>query len=192
MKIITKNQKAFTLLEMTIALGIFVILFTLTLGIYSYAIKAQQKALQMSKLQREAQLFMEIMAKKVRSSRIDYDFYGGSVDPTNGETELALLDNSNNPTVFRITNEGYLESCIENCGTQNYMNDESFFSLPSSDVAVDEMMFYIEPSVNPFDIESPPSQFPQATIMINLKNSSFGNEYNLRIQQTIPQRLPGI
>lgn len=181
-----KNQSAFTLLEMTIALGIFVILITSTLGIYSYSIKAEQRTIQISKLQKEAQLIMEIIAKKIRSNRVDYTYYGGSVDGAGGETVLALLDKSNQQTVFRLHNNS-IEVCIEDCGLE-----ENFNALPASDVIVDDLKFFISPARNPFSLDAPPVEFPKVTAVITLKNTRAGVTRNLFVQQTLPQRLPGI
>ncbi len=180
------NNQGFTLLEMTIALGIFVILFTLTLGIYSASIKAKERTVQTSKLQKEAELIMETLAKKIRSSRLNYDYYqpGGVQTP---EDQLALFDQFNNEVVFRhnIANDS-LEVCVLNCATGG-----SFNAIPSSEVKIDELNFFIVPTTDPFNLNQPPSQYPKITVIIHLSHTASGNTQSLKLQQTIPQRLSG-
>jgi len=180
-----QKQRGFTLLEMTVSLGIFIILFTLTLGIYSQSLKAEQRTIQMSKLQKESQLIMEVIAKKIRSSKIDYDYYGGSVNISDGESQLALLDKSDYQTVFRLGG-GSIEVCIEDCQPNGV-----FTSIPATDVAITSLVFFITPASNPFSLDAPPTEFPKVTMVINLQNTSGANTRNLFVQQTIPQRLAG-
>ena len=179
---IKQNNHGFTLLEMTIALGIFVILFTLTLGVYSYALKAEQRTIQISKLQKEAQFIMEIIAKKVRSGRIDY------TNPINldGSSPLALYDSSGNPTVFKFEDEK-IKVCIIDCSV-----DDNFFSIPPTDVYVSDLKFFIDPLTNPFiSINEAPESFPKVTVVLDLANNRAGVIRHLIVQQTIPQRLSG-
>lgn len=180
------KERGFTLLEITIALGIFVILFTLTLGIYAASLKAEQRTIQMSKLQKEAQLIMEVVAKKIRSSKINYNYYGGTVDTINGEDSLALLDRSNNQVVFRLGLDS-IEVCSSDCQGTGIFN-----AIPAQDVKVTSLVFFIKPASNPFSLDAPPSEFPKVTMVMNLETEKGGVKQDLSIQQTVPQRLGGI
>ncbi|NMC51608.1 prepilin-type N-terminal cleavage/methylation domain-containing protein [Candidatus Kuenenbacteria bacterium] len=180
-----QKQKGFTLLEMTIALGIFVVLFTMTLGIYNYSLQAEQRTIQISKLQKEAQFIMEIVAKKIRSGKVNYSFYNNNINQE-GVTTLALLDSGGNETVFKFEDNN-IKVCITNCSLSG-----NFFAIPPADVSVSDLKFYITPASNPFaDINVAPTQFPKVTIILDLKNIRAGQERHLSIQQTIPQRLAG-
>jgi len=180
------SNSGFTLLEMVIALGIFVILFTLTLGIYSYALKAEQRTIQMSKLQKEAQLVMETIAKKIRNSRISYDYYGGSLNSP--ESTLALIDRSGNLIAFKLdSNSNSIAVCTgSECNSQN-----DFYPIPAGSVEVSELKFYITPASNPFSLNDPPDQYPKITVVMFLQNTQGSIERQLAIQQTIPLRLAG-
>jgi type II secretory pathway pseudopilin PulG len=181
------NHFGFTLLEMIIALGIFIILFSLSLGIYSYSLKAEQRTIQISKLQKEAQLIMEVLAKQIRSSKIDYSYYGGSVDTLNGESELALLDINNNQTVFRFNSANHsLDVCSQDCGGAGI-----FTAIPAEQISVNNLVFFISPASNPFSLSAPPTEFPRVTVVINLRNLRGAFVQDLIVQQTIPQRLAG-
>ncbi len=185
------QQAGFTLLEMTVSMGVFLILFTLTLSIYSSTLSTERQSVQLSKLQQEAQLIMEIIAKKIRTGKVNYDFYTlNQVDSVNGEIELALLDEYGNATVFRYNNNS-LEVCTESCGTQAAPNDSNFNVIPASDVVINNLKFYITPSNNPFTTTNQNPEFPKVTIVINLENTTGGSTRNLIIQQTVPQRLAG-
>lgn len=181
------QNSGFTLLEMVIALGVFIILFSLALGIYSYSIKAEQRTIQVSKLQKEAQLIMEIMTKQIRRCKIDYEYYGGSVDTLNGESELALLDRNNNPVVFSFNStDQTIEVCTEDCSGSGI-----FTPIPSQDIFINSLNFFISPATNPFSLSAPPSELPTVTIVMDLINTRAGSTQNLLVQQTIPQRLGG-
>ncbi len=188
-KLSKKNNDGFTLLEITVAMGVFVILFTLTLGIYSATLKTERRAIQMSKLQKEAQLIMEVLAKKIRTNKINYDFYtSNQVDTINGESYLALLDNVNNETVFRL-NANSIEVCTTNCGSES--SPGAFNAIPATDVLIDSLTFFITPSTNPFNNPTSYPEFPKTTVVVDLQNTIGGATRSLLIQQTIPQRLGG-
>lgn len=185
-KQIINSKEAFTLLEMVISMGIFIILFTLILAIYSYMLKAEQRTIQISKLQGEAQLLMEIITKKVRNTRLDYDYVGYSTGITYPEDELALLDKVGNLIVFKLK-EGSLNVCSQG----DCVNDSDFYSIPPQDIFITGLDFFISPLVNPFSLDNPPTEYPRVTIVMNLQNTQGVSVRNLAIQQTIPQRLGG-
>jgi len=186
------NSQGFTLLEMTIALGVFIILFTLTLSIYSSTLKAESRSIQISRLQKEAQLIMEVLAKKIRTNKINYSFYTPTeqVDTTNGEDYLALLDAQDNPTVFRFADNS-LQVCTESCGTKSAPVADNFNSIPASDIVINNLTFFITPATDPFSNPSQVPQYPKTTVVIDLINTLNGISRNLTIQQTIPQHLAG-
>ncbi len=186
------NSQGFTLLEMTVALGVFIVLFTLTLGIYSSTLKAESRSIQISRLQKEAQLIMEVLAKKIRTHKINYNFYTPSeqVDSVNGEAYLALLDEQDNPTVFRFANNS-LEVCTQDCGTKTVPVNNNFNPIPASDISVDNLVFFITPSSDPFVNFNQSPEFPRTTVVIDLLSDLNGVSRHLLVQQTIPQRLAG-
>lgn len=186
------QQAGFTLLEMTVSMGVFLVLFTLTLSIYSSTLNTERQSVQLSKLQKEAQLIMEIIAKKIRTGKVDYDFYTplSQVDSVNGETELALLDKYGNPTLFRYNNNS-LEVCTLECGTQSAPNNDNFNVIPASDIIINSLTFFIVPATNPFTTNNQNPEFPKVTVVVNLENTIGKATRNLIIQQTVPQRLPG-
>ena len=186
-RLFSSNNHGFTLLEMTVSLGIFIILFTLALGIYSYTLKAEQRTVQISKLQNEAQLIMEFLANTIRRSKVDYAYYGGSVDPNNGEDTLALLDKNGQQIVFYYNSTGEtLQVCTQDCSGSG-----SFISIPSQEVTIQILIFFISPASDPFSLSAPPSEFPRITVVIKLRISKGNVNQDLLIQQTIPQRLAG-
>lgn len=183
-----RRQAGFTLLEMIIAMGIFVIMFTITLGIYSYALKAEQKTIQFSKLQKESQLIMEVVAKKIRYSEVDYDWYNnGSGEPLEAvENSLALLDKYSNRTVF-----SHIDNNISVCNNSDCLLEEDYYPISAQNITVTELDFYIDPLTSPFSLNNPPIKYPKITIVMNLRHTHGSLTRDLRVQQTIPQRLSG-
>jgi len=183
-----KNKAGFTLLEMVIAIGIFVIFFILVLGIYSYSLRAEQSSTQLSKLQKEAQLIMEILTKKIRTSKVYYDYYGGDIPVIDDYVEtLALIDKNNDITVFALK-----DSSIAVCSYGSCVNDEDFSVIPAQSVTVSSLRFFISPTDNPFSMDAPPTAYPKITIVIDLRHTQGDDERNLLIQETVPQRLGGL
>ena len=185
----SSQQSGFTLLEMTVALGIFVILFTLTLGIYSYSIRAEQRTIKISKLQKEAQLIMEILVKQIRSSKVDYQYYidNAIINIDAGTNILALQDKNGNQTIFRFNAaDETLEVCVVNCSAGGI-----FTAIPPQDVLIQDLTFFINPATNPFSLSAPPTEYPRVTTAMNLRNATGHATEDLLVQQTIPQRLAG-
>jgi hypothetical protein len=140
-------------------------------------------------------LVMEVIAKKIRSSKIDYNYYGGTVDSANGEDTLALLDNRGEPTIFRFRADSTaqtIEVCTELCGSQSSPNNGNFVAIPARDVLITDLKFFITPATNPFSLDHAPDKYPSVTIVINLQNTIIGQTRNLVLEQTIPQRLGGL
>ncbi|MFH1890918.1 MAG: hypothetical protein ABIJ91_05150 [Candidatus Kuenenbacteria bacterium] len=181
------NLTGFTLLEMVIAMGIFIILFISVLGIYSYSIQAEQRSTQLSKLQKEAQLIMEVLAKKIRTSKVYYDYYGGSIPTDEDYVEtLALIDKNNDITVFVLKDES-----IGICGQGACALDEDFSTIPAQDITITSLKFFISPTADPFSLDNPPTAYPRITTVINFRHIQGKYQRDLLVQQTVPQRLGG-
>ncbi len=172
------DNRGFSLMEVIVAMGVFAVIVGSSLGIFSLVVRSQRQALLKAKIQREAQLIMEVMVKKVRTSRIDYQYYtSGIVNPLN---ELALLDVNDDRTVFA------LDSINKNIVLT--LNNNAPVVMNSSDVQVDDLRFYIEPTTNPLQGGSFPDNQPRVTIIIKISAQDIGKYASMTVQQTIPQR----
>lgn len=65
-----KKNKGYTMIELLVALSIFVIVVVVVLGLFSTAIKGQRKVISQQNVQENARFLLEFMAKEIRMSTI--------------------------------------------------------------------------------------------------------------------------
>lgn len=172
------HNKGFSLMEVIVAMGVFAIIVGTSLGIFSAIVKAQRQVSLKTKAEREAQLIMEIMVKKIRTSRIDYSYYtSGIVNPV---SELALIDINDDRTVFSLD--------ADNKNLILTLNNNVPTIVNSTDVQIDDLKFYIEPPTNPFSGGNFPSKQPKVTIIIKIGSFNIDKYASITVQQTVPQR----
>jgi len=180
------SGRGFTLVELIVSMGLFVMITTVGLTIYTSTIRAQRFTVALNRLQRDMQIAMTIMTKSIRSSSIDYrpsGFYEGAVDPLGeGEDVLALIDRDQVETWFRMDNEAV---AVRQGASGTYA------PITSSATVVQELKFYITPSTDPFTNPSQlPSEQPKVTIVF--RGASRDHlDAPLTVQQTIHQRSGG-
>jgi type II secretory pathway pseudopilin PulG len=76
------KQFGFTLIEMAVALGIFMLLITAVMRVYTNGFNSQKHALEMQALQRDGSYIMEVISREVRMAQ--------SVSNTAGSTSTLL------------------------------------------------------------------------------------------------------
>ena len=183
-----KSNSGFTLMEILISMSIFVIFTLAILSIHSFTLRASQKTLAANRIQGEAQLIMESLAKKIRTSRVNYDYSGYAGGIGSYEEELSIVDLSDTEYVFFLEDES-LKVKIKESGAVEY-NDP--YAIPTTLVSVDVLKFIIQPTTSPFDIDTPPETQPRVTMVITFSSIKAGQTASLTVQQTIPQLSGGV
>lgn len=180
------EQHGFTLMEVLVSISIFVLIALSSLSIYSAILKASQKTTVLVRVQREAQFIMAVLAKKIRTSRVDYSYnYNADGDPgiNNEEDELALTDLLNDNYVFKQLGNSLAVSV--NGGVDKI--------IPATNIQITDLQFYINPIENPFtSLDEPPSSQPYVTVVMTVSSTQTGQNDSLVVQQTVPQRSGGI
>lgn len=177
------SHQGFTLMEVLVATGIFVVMVLAVFGIFSSVLQGQKNSLAQAHLERDAQLVLETLVKKIRTSRVDYAEYealNGLPNPVpNSTSTLILIDQ--NDTRFRIQH---------NANTQA-IDLEFGGGLPSpitsNDVAVTALTFMVEPTADPFTNVEPVTQ-PRVTVVLEMVTNESNQPIQLILQQTVPQR----
>jgi len=165
-------------MELVVSAGLFMILMVISFGIFTFGLRGQQRALIQTRVDRESQLIMEALAKKIRSSQVDYDFYTDSI--VNPVDILALRDASNISYVFSLgTNPPSFELSID---------QSPAISISSSLVNVTDVDFFIEPIINPFVPGQAPVTQPRVTVVFDISASKGAFQTSSKVEQTIPQR----
>lgn len=183
LKIKNKNQRAFTLVEMLVTIFILLILIFSVSGIYLYSLRTQQKTVQLNLVAQDVQFVMDVLTKKIRSSEIDYSYYGGTINSSNNKLALAREDGGE--VYKKIGKEIGICPCSGSC--YNLCAVESdFISLTTSRLKVVDLKFYINPDHSPFgEIDLEQIKQPRVTVLMKVQGA--GAEFV--IQQTAPQRF---
>jgi len=103
------NSSGFTLIEMIVSVGIFIIIMVVILETFLVSSRLQQKTTAVLDAQAEARFVLETITRKIRAGYIFYDHYGGSI--TNPEDEFSIVDIYDNGTTF------FLEQTAASCPT---------------------------------------------------------------------------
>jgi len=173
------NEKGFSLMELLVATSIFVIIALASLSIYSATLRASQKSLALTRIQQEAQLIMQVLAKKIRNSHVNYNYSGYTKPLFNPEEELALTDLVQDNYVFKKNGSKITVA----------VNGGADVNISADTVEINDLKFYINPTANPFvSLDEPPSSAPYVTIVLTLSSTKAGQSASLTIQETVPQR----
>ena len=185
---INNKYSGFTLMEILISMSIFVIFTLAILGINSDVLHSSQQTLAANKIQQEAQLIMQSLAKKIRTSRVNYDYAEYLDGIQDSEQELAITDLSNTEYVFFLDNNSIkVKSKLQ--GESEYASAQA---IPTSKVLITNLNFIIEPKTFPFSIDEPPITQPRVTMVIGFSSSKGAQTASLVVQQTVPQLSGGV
>jgi len=101
MKELENNTKGFSLLEITVSIGIFSFLMILATGIFQSVIRGQGSAIASQDTQESLRYVYEVMGKEIRNAQ------RGTESDTVANSHICLLDNSDTDNrVFNISTNG--------------------------------------------------------------------------------------
>lgn len=153
MKIPSNNQKGFTLIEMVVALTIFVVTILVATNVYLLVSSTQRRALAAQKIMDDVRALFETITQEARLGTINYDYYtSNSIDlhPAAAPVEvLAITSQSGENTFFRqdTTRVQYCEEVtVGDCDPAG----TGWVDVTPTDVEVDALQFVITPSADPF------------------------------------------
>jgi prepilin-type N-terminal cleavage/methylation domain-containing protein len=158
------RQAGFTLIEMIIALSIFVLVILIVSNIYVSFNNSQRKVATMQKLQDDVRYVFETMAQEIRLGKINYQYYRALSTPVDlhplasGQTPvttLAIINQSGQSVFFRRADSN-LRYCKE-ITSGDCSIDDNWQNITPEGVSVLNLQFIITPSADPF---SEPSGLP--------------------------------
>lgn len=134
------DRTGFTLMEMIVAVALFLIVITICIGIFVSSLRANRKFVRMQKVQNDIRYIIDIISKEIRLGTIDYDYYMYIDGIENPVLTLALLDSSNDSVYFRVNNGA----------VQMSFDDVDWSNLSTDNIQIESLDFYIIPSSDPF------------------------------------------
>lgn len=168
----TRNsvQSGFTLVEVVVAVFVFLTAIIIASGTFVSAISLQRRALNMKKVEENGRFILEMMAREIRFANPIYapDRFFSSEDfnfehPVNGQVEYSLRDKK--ARRYAVT-----------------QGADTFISSP--DVEVTRMLFYISGNTANDDKQ------PRVTIILSLRAGGSSREAaTIDLQTTVTQRV---
>ena len=181
------NESGFTLVEVLVAIAIFVSSITAISAIFAYSSKSQRTTEAISEVQSDARFAMEVMAQSIRRGSIDYasSQYEGSID-SNPQAVLVLRDNANNQIWFKRAISGST-GVVQMSETGE---DGEWFDITPSDVDIDLLKFYLSPLTDPFSANPSINIQPKVTIVMTTSSATDVGEHLLPtfLQTTVSSR----
>ncbi len=193
MLISKKNQQGFTLMEIVVGLALFGVALIALTDIYLLSQTTQNKLVGETRIQADARFVMEVLAREIRMSLIDYT----AIDPTDFSPALdylPLVDPAGNRLVFMTTSS----PAICEPGTTSCLavkqNDSAWASVTPRGVNVLRSDFYIYPDADPYAIVNDrftASSTPRVTIILVSENiTNKQSEKNIQnLQTTVSSRV---
>lgn len=181
----TNNQFGFTLVELLVAIAIFVTALTAASAIFTYANRSQRITRAVTDTQSDARFALEVMAQQARRGSIDYASteYGGAI-ASNPQDVLVLRDASASQVWFRRTASG-------SRGVVEMSEDgTAWVELTPPSVSVDVLKFYLSPATDPFGASPASNVSPRVTIVMVTSSEGVGAEhlFPTYLQTTIASR----
>jgi len=169
------QDNGFTLLEVLVALGIFFLVISVTIGIFVGSSRSQKKTIELYDTQREASYLMETVSRELRMATAISDGTDGNDDQQN-----------NNDSEIEFTN--YDNILIKYCranSTGVCNSSGAYFArggevINSSDIEIKDLTFYTSKDFN--------STQPVITVVMKIESTgSYGTE--IILQNSIATRL---
>jgi len=180
-----------------VSLGILVVVILSAMGIYLRVIGTREQSLGDLNIQEEGQYIMGLIVKDIRAGQIDYSSYVGDLDEP--EDDLMLLDSSSDEIRYKSDLAGS-GSCTQNrcvlkkCKgliVDDYCDDDNNYEdITMTDISIERLDFYINPTSNPFTAGSESYNHPHVTIILELKSlvAKSATTAEVVLQQTVSQR----
>lgn len=209
MKINTKIRKisGFTLVEMLIAMAIFMIFTGVLIGSYSTIVRSQHEANEYRELYVHARQVFEILIQELRDGMLDYDKVVNFGLDENKMAYLISKDGSVKTDVLyqKIDDQGgggvvSLQKGFLNPYQQpglqdgNYVPvDELILNNPEA-VKVSKFRIYYSPAIDPYDpkyVDYDKNQFhPRVTVYAEFEKELLsGKKYTMDLQTTVSSRI---
>ncbi len=169
LKYILKYTNGFTLVETIITVFIFVIIVTVVIGSFVYALNLQRRGFNIQQVEENANFIFESMTKEIRVSTIN------TADINCPISFPSACISINHPidgtVVYSISGTNLLKTIN---GLQTTLN--------SNTIQFASLNFYISGTINPDQKQ------PRVTILATIKSTNTNQQATINIETTVSQR----
>lgn len=183
------NKKGFTLVEMMVAMAIFVTFTTVLIASYTDIVRSQREANEYRVMYVEARRVFETVVQELRDGMVDYAHYseGTLVGPQE--------------EIFMVSKDAMSKAHLKYDKTDKVVKlarwKNLIWSDPvnlNSDVKVTNFRIYVSPVIDPYDqeyVEYDLNQFhPKVTVYAQFERQlASGKTYNMDLQTTVSSRI---
>ncbi|MEK7126931.1 MAG: type II secretion system protein [Patescibacteria group bacterium] len=187
------SKKGFTLVELLIAMTIFVSFVGILIGSYTSIIKGQREADEYRIMYSESRKIFETVIQELRDGMVDYKKYdANTVGGVIGGLETLHIISKDASMQSSIV---YGKSGVVSIKKGKFGEVGMELNLNSPDlVKVTDFKFYISPSVDPYDdknVYNDKNQLHPKVTVYGKFVRKFGNgkEYSMELQTTVSSRI---
>lgn len=188
-----KSQKGFTLVEMLIAMAIFITFTGILISSYTSIVRSQREANDYRLMYSEARSVFESLTAELREGMVDYGNLNYAAGVSNGGLNELYLVSKDGQIKTHVEYDDNLGVVRVQKSKKNFVPGD-FADLNSSDVKVTKLKFYVSPVIDPYDpqyVENDLNQFhPKVTIYAEFERIlKSGKTYTTSLQTTVSSRI---
>lgn len=194
------DDRGFTLLEMLVAVSIFVVLVVAATDIFMMANRSQRKVFDLQAMQASSRFTLDAIVREIRTGTVDYGYYAGLENGMQNPAEvLALIDSQETPIKFYESDQTNGQYCQDEQSRPCLLVEVGSFDpapLSPLGVKVRSANFFVSPEQGPFDFDAAASDYssdkqPTVTVMLSLESVGRKSDERtyLDLQTTATSRL---
>lgn len=173
------GARGFTLMELLVVLTIFSMVVTTATDIFLLTNRSQRKIFGLERTQADARYTLEAIAREVRTGSVDYAYYAGrSTALATPDAELALIDATNSPLKFKVSDASNEALCADANSRPCLLvtvGSGSPSAITPKNVAVRTAKFYVSPGTDPMSYNVATGAYasnvqPHVTIVLVLES----------------------
>lgn len=189
------RKKGFTLVEMLVAMAIFVIFVGVLLNSYTTIVRSQREANEYREMYSEAREFFDYLSLQLRDGMVDYHFYGGA-GVSSPRNNLVLVSKDATKRIYFDFDENSETVSVKTIMFDG-INDLDLLDQFDfgKNVKVTELSFYISPFQDPYDKDyyaNDVVQFqPKVTVYAKFKKELSGarEPFVMDLEMTVSSRV---
>ncbi len=192
------NKKGFTLVEMMVAMAIFVTFTTVLIGSYTNIVRSQREANEYRVMYVEARRVFETIVQELRDGMVDYAHYSsGALSGAQKELFLVSRDAMAKSQIVFNEDTGVVQLSKGKLFSNQVPGQDPTILNPvslNSEVKVKNFRVYVSPVIDPYDQQYAAydlNQFhPKVTVYAEFERElSNGKTYTMDLQTTVSSRI---